>query len=328
MKTLLDLAPLAVFFGAWVLGGLYAATAALIVACGIQCVALKLAYGKVDRVNLVVFGFTFALGGLTLVLQNDAFIKVKPTFVYAVFAVALLVADFGFRKNLIRLMMEKFFSSVSDSAWRKVSCGWAGFFLCVSLFNFWAAFSLSEAAWVKIKTFGYPAATFVFAVAQVVFISVKDSKSGGDSGLPSGAWRDAFPSGAWERQGGRQGGGGAWGRQGGRQGLGERIAEKLAALNPLELEVRDESAMHEGHAEAGNGAHFRVRVVSEKFAGLSHLQRHRLVYETVGKPAEMGLHALAVRALSPDEAVNDSNSTHPTHTTHPTHPHPKGESLS
>ena len=311
MKTLLDLAPLAVFFGAWVLGGLYAATAALIVACGIQCVALKLAYGKVDRVNLVVFGFTFALGGLTLVLQNDAFIKVKPTFVYAVFAVALLVADFGFRKNLIRLMMEKFFSSVSDSAWRKVSCGWAGFFLCVSLFNFWAAFSLSEAAWVKIKTFGYPAATFVFAVAQVVFISVKDSKAGGDSGLPSGAWRDAFPSGAWERQ-----------------GLGERIAEKLAALNPLELEVRDESAMHEGHAEAGNGAHFRVRVVSEKFAGLSHLQRHRLVYETVGKPAEMGLHALAVRALSPDEAVNDSNSTHPTHTTHPTHPHPKGESLS
>ena len=309
MKTLLDLAPLAVFFGAWLLGGLYAATAALIVACGIQCVALKLAYGKVDRVNLVVFGFTFALGGLTLVLQNDAFIKVKPTFVYAVFAVALLVADFGFRKNLIRLMMEKFFSSVSDSAWRKVSCGWAGFFLCVSLFNFWAAFSLSEAAWVKIKTFGYPAATFVFAVAQVVFISVKDSKSGGDSGLPSGAWRDAFPSGAWERQ----------------ESLGERIAEKLAALNPLELEVRDESAMHEGHAEAGNGAHFRVRVVSEKFAGLSHLQRHRLVYETVGKPAEMGLHALAVRALSPDEAVNDSNSTHPTHTTHP---HPKGESLS
>ena len=318
MKTLLDLAPLAVFFGAWVLGGLYAATAALIVACGIQCVALKLVYGKVDRVNLVVFGFTFALGGLTLVLQNDAFIKVKPTFVYAVFAVALLVADFGFRKNLIRLMMEKFFSSVSDSAWRKVSCGWAGFFLCVSLFNFWAAFSLSEAAWVKIKTFGYPAATFVFAVAQVVFISVKDSKAGGDSGLPSGAWRDAFPSGAWERQGG----GGAWERQGGRQGLGERIAEKLAALNPLELEVRDESAMHEGHAEAGNGAHFRVRVVSEKFAGLSHLQRHRLVYETVGKPAEMGLHALAVRALSPDEAVNDSNPTHPTH------PHPKGESLS
>ena len=309
MKTLLDLAPLAVFFGAWVLGGLYAATAALIVACGVQCVALKLAYGKVDRVNLVVFGFTFALGGLTLVLQNDAFIKVKPTFVYAVFAVALLVADFGFRKNLIRLMMEKFFSSVSDSAWRKVSCGWAGFFLCVSLFNFWAAFSLSEAAWVKIKTFGYPAATFVFAVAQVVFISVKDSKAGGDSGLPSGAWRDAFPSGAWERQ----------------ESLGERIAEKLAALNPLELEVRDESAMHEGHAEAGNGAHFRVRVVSEKFAGLSHLQRHRLVYETVGKPAEMGLHALAVRALSPDEAVNDSNSTHPTH---PTHPHPKGESLS
>ena len=299
MKTLLDLAPLAVFFGAWLLGGLYAATAALIAACGVQCVVLKLLYGKVDRVNLVVFAFTFALGGLTLVLQNDAFIKVKPTFVYAVFAVALLAADFGFRKNLIRLMMEKIFPDVSPPAWRKVSCAWAGFFLCVSLFNLWAAFSLSEAAWVKIKTFGYPAATFVFAAAQVAYISIKDS--GEEEGGASPAGSDSPAQNI---------------------SLRDRIAEKLAALNPLELDVRDESAMHRGHAEAGNGAHFRVRVVSEKFAGLSHLQRHRLVYETVGKPAEMGLHALAVRALSPDEARNDS-----TPTTQP-HPHPKGEPLS
>ena len=303
MKTLLDLAPLAVFFGAWLLGGLYAATAALIAACGVQCVVLKLLYGKVDRVNLVVFAFTFALGGLTLVLQNDAFIKVKPTFVYAVFAVALLAADFGFRKNLIRLMMEKIFPAVSPPVWRKVSCAWAGFFLCVSLFNLWAAFSLSEAAWVKIKTFGYPAATFVFAAAQVAFISIKDSGAGEGGASPAGSGSDSPAQNI---------------------SLRDRIAEKLAALNPLELDVRDESAMHRGHAEAGNGAHFRVRVVSEKFAGLSHLQRHRLVYETVGKPAEMGLHALAVRALSPDEARKDS---HPT-PTHPTHPHPKGEPLS
>ena len=90
--------------------------------------------------------------------------------------------------------------------------------------------------------------------------------------------------------------------------LKRRIAAKLAALNPLELEVRDDSARHRGHAEAGNGAHFQVRVVSEKFAGLSRLQRHRLVYETVGKPADIGLHALAVRALAPDEAGGGLNS--------------------
>ena len=67
--------------------------------------------------------------------------------------------------------------------------------------------------------------------------------------------------------------------------------------------MRDESARHKGHAEAGNGAHFNIRVVSQKFAGLSHLQRHRLVYQAVGKPADIGLHALAVRALTPDEAA-------------------------
>ena len=294
MKTLLDLAPLVVFFGAYVFGDIYAATAALIVACAVQCVVLKLAFGKVERMNLVVFAVTFLLGGLTLVLQNPNFILFKPTIVYACFAIALLVADFGFRKNVIKMMMEKFFT-VPNAVWRNASCAWAGFFACAAVFNLWAAFSLSEAAWVKIKTFGFPAATFVFAAAQVAVVSAKDSGGQGDKPAGEGATKD--------------------------RPLKARIAEKLAALNPLELEVRDDSEKHRGHAEAGNGAHFQVRVVSEKFVGLSRLQRHRLVYETVGKPAEMGLHALAVRALAPDEIGARAPNSISTN-------HPKGESIS
>ena len=271
MKTLLDLAPLAAFFIAWLLGGIYVATAALIAACLIQCAILKLLYGKVERMNVAVCVLTVALGGLTLALQNDAFIRIKPTAVYAVFAAGLLAADFLFNKNAIQLMMGKFFT-VPNSTWRKASCAWAAFFLCIAAFNLWAA-GLSEAAWVKIKTFGYPAATFIFAVIQVVIVSAKDS-SGGKNSTDSDS--DNAP-------------------------LKAQVEQKLSALNPLELEVLDESAKHRGHREAASGAHFQVRVVSERFAGLSRLQRHRLVYETVGKPAEMGLHALAVRALTPDE---------------------------
>ena len=277
MKTLLDLAPLAAFFVAWLAGGIYVATAALVAACLIQCAVLKAVYGKVERMNIAVCVLTVALGGLTLALQNDAFIKIKPTVVYTVFAAGLLAADFLFGRNAVQLLMGKFFA-VPDSVWRKASCGWAGFFLCVALFNLWAA-GLSEAAWVKIKTFGYPAATFAFAIAQVAMVSVKDAgakKAGGGSG-------------------------GGSGESCGDGSLRARVAEKLSALNPVELEVLDESAKHRGHREAGSGAHFQVRVVSERFAGLSRLQRHRLVYETVGKPADLGLHALAVRALAPDE---------------------------
>ena len=306
MKTLLDLAPLAAFFGAWVAGGIYAATAALIAACVVQCVLLRVIFGKVEKMNLAVCALTAVLGGLTLALQNAAFILVKPTVVYAVFAAALLAADFGFKKNLIQMMMEKFFT-VPQPLWRKASCAWAGFFALCAVVNLWAAFSLSEAAWVKTKTFGFPIATFLFALAQVGIVSAKsqagesasagakpkqDSDSKTDSVLES---KPVLKSDSSPGPNAKP--------FGDSFSLKSRIIAKLAALNPLEVEVQDESAKHRGHAEAGSGAHFRIRVVSQKFAGLSHLQRHRLIYQAVGKPADIGLHALAVRALTPDEAA-------------------------
>ena len=306
MKTLLDLAPLAAFFGAWVAGGIYAATAALIAACVVQCVLLRVIFGRVEKMNLAVCALTAALGGLTLALQNAAFILVKPTVVYAVFAAALLAADFGFKKNLIQMMMEKFFT-VPQPVWRKASCAWAGFFALCAVVNLWAAFSLSEAAWVKTKTFGFPVATFLFALAQVGIVSAKsqagetasagakpkqDSDSKTDSVLES---KPVLKSDSSPGPNAKP--------FGDSFSLKSRIIAKLAALNPLEVEVQDESAKHRGHAEAGSGAHFRIRVVSQKFAGLSHLQRHRLIYQAVGKPADIGLHALAVRALTPDEAA-------------------------
>jgi BolA protein len=80
-----------------------------------------------------------------------------------------------------------------------------------------------------------------------------------------------------------------------------RIGE---ALSPAELEVVDESHLHAGHAGARDGrGHFRVRVVSEKFAGLKPLQRHRLVYDAVGTLMQSDIHALSVVALTAAEAA-------------------------
>jgi BolA family transcriptional regulator, general stress-responsive regulator len=84
----------------------------------------------------------------------------------------------------------------------------------------------------------------------------------------------------------------------------ERIVARLtAALDPLALDVVDESDRHAGHAGAreGGGTHYRVRVVSAKFARQSRVERHRLVYDLLAAEFADGLHALALVAKSPDE---------------------------
>jgi BolA family transcriptional regulator, general stress-responsive regulator len=74
-----------------------------------------------------------------------------------------------------------------------------------------------------------------------------------------------------------------------------------AALHPLHLVVQDDSHLHAGHAGAREGRHFSVAVVSERFAGLSRVARHRLVYDALQRLIPQGIHALAIDARAPGE---------------------------
>lgn len=74
-----------------------------------------------------------------------------------------------------------------------------------------------------------------------------------------------------------------------------------AALAPLALDIRDDSAQHAGHAGAREGGHFHVTVVSERFTGLQRLARHRLVYHCLSDLMQRGIHALAIDAKAPGE---------------------------
>ena len=71
------------------------------------------------------------------------------------------------------------------------------------------------------------------------------------------------------------------------------------ALQPLSLQVQDDSHLHAGHAGAREGRHFSVQVVSERFNGLSRLARHRLVYDALRSQIQHGIHALAIDARAP-----------------------------
>ncbi len=80
------------------------------------------------------------------------------------------------------------------------------------------------------------------------------------------------------------------------------VAERLqAALAPTLLDVQDDSHLHAGHAGAREGGHFTVRLCSARFAGLSRVARHRLVYDSLGALAPLGVHALAIDARAPGE---------------------------
>ncbi|MBK8119281.1 MAG: BolA family transcriptional regulator [Sulfuritalea sp.] len=77
---------------------------------------------------------------------------------------------------------------------------------------------------------------------------------------------------------------------------------RLAALDPVAIEINDDSALHAGHAGArSGGGHFRLTIVSPRFAGCRTMERHRLVYDALGPLMKREIHALSISAKSPDE---------------------------
>ena len=83
----------------------------------------------------------------------------------------------------------------------------------------------------------------------------------------------------------------------------ERIKGHLNnAFTPTQLEVLDESHLHAGHAGARTGmGHFNVTIVSDRFTNVSLLERHRMIYESLGDLMKTDIHALSIKALAPDE---------------------------
>ena len=79
------------------------------------------------------------------------------------------------------------------------------------------------------------------------------------------------------------------------------------ALQPLALEVQDDSHLHVGHAGAREGGHYTVRITAAAFAGQPRVARHRLVYDALSSVMPRGIHALAIVARAPDEALSSPN---------------------
>ena len=83
----------------------------------------------------------------------------------------------------------------------------------------------------------------------------------------------------------------------------DAMRDKLASLDPQRLEILDDSAKHAGHAGAKEGGHYRLTIVSPRFSGCGTMQRHRLIYEALGPMMRGEIHALSIKALTPEETA-------------------------
>ncbi len=194
MKVLFDLLPVLLFFAAYKIAGMNdvaaseLATALLGAEIGIKQAPILLAtavtilatfgqigwvwlrHRKVDTMLWVTLGLVTLLGGATLVFHDPVFIKWKPTAVYWLFAIALLVSAMMFGKNLIRSVLEAQMS-LPDRIWSRLNAAWAAFFALMGVLNLYVAFSFSEEAWVNFKLFGGMGLMLLFVIGQGMYLS-------------------------------------------------------------------------------------------------------------------------------------------------------------
>ncbi|HSH97687.1 MAG: septation protein A [Methylophilaceae bacterium] len=170
MKFLFDLFPVILFFVVFKFFGIYPATAAAMVATIIQMIWMKLKYGKIEG-TLIASGLIIVVfGGATLLLHDENFIKWKPTVLYWVFSVALIVANLVFKKNLIRGLMEKQIS-LPNNIWNNLNLAWSLFFLVLGFINLYVAFNYSTDHWVDFKLFGTTTLMFIFIIGQGLILN-------------------------------------------------------------------------------------------------------------------------------------------------------------
>jgi intracellular septation protein len=192
LKLALDIGPLVLFFAVYAKFGIFPATAVFMVAI---IAALGIAFLRTRHwpIMPIVSAFiVLVFGGLTLFLQDETFIKVKPTIIYALFGTVLAVG-LAFDKPLLALVFDSVFD-LSDEGWRRLAVRWAVFFFVLAALNELIWRTQSTNFWVAFKLFGFVPLTFVFAALQyplmMRYAAVPAAKAAEEGHSPGNSRRD------------------------------------------------------------------------------------------------------------------------------------------
>jgi len=268
MNQLLEWSPLIVFFVVFEILDIYWATAALMLACVVLMAVHRVRTGKFKTMHVVSTAVVLVLGTATLLLHDQRFIQWKLTILLALTSLVFLGSLGIGRKPLVRRMFEAAFNeplAVPAHSWVVINLLWVFWFAVFAVLNLYVAHNFSVSLWVKFKVFGFPAATMLFMIPQVLWLSGKVAPATADRA--------------------------------------QRLRERLeTSFTPAQLSIEDESHLHAGHAGAASGqSHFRIRIVAEAFRGVPAVARHRLVYAAVDDLMKTDIHALAIEALPPPD---------------------------
>jgi len=164
LKLVLDIGPLVLFFAANSKFGIYAATGVFMVAVTIALAVSYVMTRHIAVMPVVTAVIVLVFGGLTLILHDELFIKLKPTIIYVLFGGTLL-AGLALDKPFLSIMFDQMFHLTAEG-WRKLTWRWAVFFLFLAVVNEIVWRTQTTDFWVSFKLFGVVPLTFVFGALQ------------------------------------------------------------------------------------------------------------------------------------------------------------------
>lgn len=169
MKFFLDFFPILLFFIAYKAYDIYVATAVAIVASLAQVGYIWLKERRVENMHLITLAIIVVFGGATLLLEDEMFIKWKPTVVNWLFAGAFLASQFIGKKTVVERLMG---ANIQLPAllWVRLNLSWVGFFAALGVVNLYVVYNFDTDTWVNFKLFGMMGLTLLFVLAQGVFL--------------------------------------------------------------------------------------------------------------------------------------------------------------
>lgn len=179
MRFLIDFFPILLFVVAYKLEGIYTATAVLMAATVLQTGIIYGIDRKLQTLQKVTLVLVLVFGVLTLVLQDERFIKWKPTVLYASMAIVLGAALWGWKKNFLQILLGSQLTLPND-VWGRLTLIWIGYFLFMAGLNAYVAAYYSTEDWVNFKLWGY-IFPLLFIVGQGLYIARYIKDDGNDA---------------------------------------------------------------------------------------------------------------------------------------------------
>ena len=169
MRFLIDFLPVVMFVGAYKLYDIYVGTGVLMAATVVQMALIYAMDRKLSTMHKITLLLILVFGSLTLVLQNELFIKWKPTVLYMAMAIGLSIALWTAKKNFLKLMLGSQLE-LPDPVWMRLNVVWIAYCLFMAVINGYVAAYFSTDAWVNFKLWGY-AFPVVFIIGQGLYIA-------------------------------------------------------------------------------------------------------------------------------------------------------------